>query len=146
MRADKQSCYIPGGSHSLTLIREGGSECEAFACASSSALSIDVCIFPIFILAVMSAIASACDEIETINGAILGLALTLIDCREDWCANVEGTASFPLCDSSAMVFEWVSVSDSKDGLRRIFRTLWMSRSCSSSSRSFRAANTTPSRS
>ena len=42
-----------------------------------------------------------------------------------------------------MVFEWVSAGGSKDGLRRIVRTLWMSRSCSPSSRSFRAANTTP---
>ena len=115
MRADKRSWCISGGSHSLTLIREAGSECEAFACASSSTLSIDVCIVPIFILAVMSDIASACDDSETITSAILGWVLTLIDCGEDWCANVEGTASFPFCESSAMVFEWVSIGGSKGG-------------------------------
>ena len=94
MRADNRSWCISDGSDSLTLIREGGSECGTFACASSSALSIDVCIFPIFILAVMSDIASACDDSETISGAILGLALTLIDCGQGWCAKVEGLHHF----------------------------------------------------
>ena len=78
MRTDIRRWCTSGGSHSLMLIREGGSGGEAFAGLSNSLQSCEVCIFPIFILALVSDTARACDDSETMSGVILGLALSLI--------------------------------------------------------------------
>ena len=61
------------------LMNEGGKGVVTLASSSSSALSCNVCNFPILVLALMSDIASVCEDTTTMSGVVLGLASTLVD-------------------------------------------------------------------
>ena len=84
----------------------------------------------------MSDTASSYDDSETMSGAILSFARTLLGWSGDWHAFVEDSSVFSFRDSSACVSDGVEVGGSAGGFRRIFSTFRMSRSRRPPSRNF----------